>query len=87
MGTALAGVSFSSPQKDSKTVQFYVRDKLPSTDATTTGEVGNGGYLNFPAGTGVITVSDNPKSLRLATVSIVVKPGFVTVSYIRPDPH
>jgi hypothetical protein len=87
MGTALAGVSFSSPQKDSRTVQFYVRDLLPSTDATSTGEVGNGGYLNFPAGAAVITVSDNPRSLRLATVSIVVKPGFVTVSYIRPDPR
>ena len=56
MGTALSGVTFTSAQADKSTVQFYVRDLLPSTTAKETAEVGNGGYLNFPAGTAVLNV-------------------------------
>jgi hypothetical protein len=85
MGTALPGVTFSTPQKDASTVQFYVRDLLPSTDATETADAGNGGYLNFPPGTAVIGVKQNAANLQLTTVSVAVRPGFVTVAYIRPD--
>jgi hypothetical protein len=85
MGAALPGVSFKSPQQDSRTVQFYVRDLLPSTSATQTAEVGNGGYLNFPAGTGVITLEQVATKLRLNTVSIVVRAGYISVAYIRPE--
>jgi hypothetical protein len=85
LGMALPGASFSSPQADKSTVQFYVRQFLPSTTATETAEVGNGGYLNFPAGTAVINV-DMPKTkLHLATASIVVRADFISVAYIRPQ--
>lgn len=84
MGMALAGVTFSSPQKDMQTVQFYVRDLLPSTTATDTAEIGNGGFLNFPAGTAVINLKHAKMMLDLATVSIVVRAGYISVAYIRP---
>jgi hypothetical protein len=85
MGAALAGVKFSSPQRDSATVQFYVRDLLPSTSASETAEIGNGGYLNFPAGTAVLTLKKADSGLNLTTVSVFVRANFITVAYIRPD--
>ncbi|HEX6244878.1 MAG TPA: hypothetical protein VFZ61_28355 [Polyangiales bacterium] len=85
MGSALPGVVFKSPQQDTRTVQFYVRDLLPSTSATQTAEIGNGGYLNFPAGAAVITLEQVASKLRLNTVSVVVRAGYISVAYIRPE--
>jgi hypothetical protein len=84
-GAALAGVTFKSPQQDADTAQFYVQDLLPSVDAKLTGEAGNGGYLNFPPGTAMISVTGPVTNLKLATVAVVVRPGFITVAYIRPE--
>ncbi len=84
-GMALEGVSFASPEKDASTIQFYVRDLLPTTGATETGDIGNGGYLNFRAGAAVIDITAVDLGLKLTTVSVVVRPGFITVAYVRPD--
>jgi hypothetical protein len=84
-GDALAGVSFQSPQADDKSVQFYVRNLLPSTSEKQTAEIGNGGFLNFPRGTAVINVDRMQDKLHLTTVSIVVRPMFISVAYMRPD--
>ena len=78
------GVKFTSPQADRSTVQFYVRDQLPSPTAMDTPPTGEGGYLNFPAGTALITATEVKSMLELATVSVLVRPGFITVSYILP---
>lgn len=85
LGMALPGVTFSSPQSDAKTVQFYVRDTLPSTAAKDTAEIGNGGYLNFPVGPAVINLDMQASKLHLATASVVVRAGFISVAYIRPQ--
>jgi hypothetical protein len=85
MGTALAGATFMSPQADDKTVQFYVRNLLPSTTEKETAEIGNGGYLNFPAGTAVIHVDRVEGMLHLATVTVTVRAGFISVAYMRPQ--
>jgi hypothetical protein len=85
LGMPLPGVVFQSDQRDAKTIQFYVRDLLPSTSAKETGEIGNGGYLNFPAGTAVINVKMVKNDLKLTTMSVVIRPGFITVAYVRPD--
>jgi len=84
-GEPLAGVTFNSTMSDKTTIQFYVRDLLPSTSVTETGEIGNGGYLNFPAGNAVIGVTMVATKLELTTFSVVVRPGFITVAYVRPD--
>jgi hypothetical protein len=84
-GAALPAMSFKSPQQDMSTVQFYVQDLLPSTEARQTAEAGNGGYLNFPPGTAMIGVTGVANNLKLATVSVVVRPGFISVAYIRPE--
>lgn len=85
MGMALPGVSFESAQADDKSVQFYVRNLLPSTSETETAEIGNGGFLNFPSGTAVINVDRMQDKLHLTTVSIVVRPMFISVAYMRPQ--
>lgn len=85
LGAALPGVTFESPQEDKATIQFYVRDLLPSTAATETGDIGNGGYVNFPAGTAVIEVTAKDPALKLTTVSVLVRPQVITIAYIRPD--
>jgi hypothetical protein len=84
-GAALPAMTFKSPQQDMSTVQFYVQDLLPSTEAKQTAEAGNGGYLNFPPGTAMISVTGVANNLKLATVSVVVRPGFISVAYIRPE--
>jgi hypothetical protein len=86
-GMPQAGVKFSSPQADRSTVQFYVLDQLPSTTAKQTPAAGDGGYLNFPAGTALITATEVASSLELATVSVLVRAGFISVAYIRPMPR
>ena len=85
LGMALPGVSFTSTQPDRSTIQFYVRDLLPSTTAKETAEVGNGGYLNFPIGNAIIDVTLVKSMLKLTTFSVVVRPGFISVAYVRPD--
>lgn len=84
-GAALPGVTFKSTMADKTTIQFYVRNLLPSTSVTETAEIGNGGYLNFPAGNAVIDVTMNATMLKLTTFSVVVRAGFITVAYVRPD--
>lgn len=86
MGTALAGIVFSSPQADSKTVQFYVRDQVPTNvmSAPDTPAEGDGGYLNLPAGTVLISAKDRKTGLDLATVTVLIRAGYISVSYIRP---
>jgi hypothetical protein len=85
LGAALAGVSFRSPQSDATTIQFYVQDLLPSVTAKETGPIGNGGYLNFPAGNAVIELTSPSTGLKVRTFSAVVRPSFITVAYIRPE--
>lgn len=85
LGMALPGVSFTSTQPDRSTIQFYVRDLLPSTTAKETAEVGNGGFLNFPTGNAIIDVTLVKSMLKLTTFSVVVRPGFISVAYVRPD--
>lgn len=86
MGTALAGIVFSSPQADSKTVQFYVRDQVPTNvmSAPDTPAEGDGGYLNLPVGTVLISAKDGKTGLDLATVTVLIRAGYISVSYIRP---
>ena len=85
MGTPLPGVTFTSEQADKSTLQFYVQDQLPSAEAKQTPAAGDGGYVNFPAGTALITAKEVATGIELAKVSVLVRPGFISVLYIRPE--
>jgi len=86
-GMYLPGIVFSSPQQDAQTVQFYVQDQLPSLTLKETLAPGQGGYLNFPPGTIAVDVKQVKTGLILATVTLVVRAGFVTVAFMRPQPR
>ena len=80
----VGGVSFSSKQKDDKTVQFYVQNELPTPGLTETTAMGQGGYLNFPVGTAILTLTKNDTKLVLTTTSVVIRAGFISVAFIPP---
>jgi hypothetical protein len=84
MSMPMSGLRFSSPQQDMKTIQFYMQDQLPSTTAMKTAEVGQAGYLNFPAGTAALKVEQVDTGLELSLISVIVRPGFVTVAFVAP---
>jgi hypothetical protein len=83
-GGTRAGITFTSPQADMASTQFYVRDEIPTTSATDTPPEGDGGYANLPAGVAQITASDKKTGLVLNTVSVLIRAGFTTTVYIRP---
>jgi len=86
MGNALAGVSFTTPQADTKTIQFYVRDQvpIPTPSVTDTPPEGDGGYLNLPVGTAVVTAKDVKTGIELAAFTTLIRAGFISMTYIRP---
>lgn len=83
-GVGLAGVKFSTPQADKSTTAFYVRGQLPTTTATDTPVDGDGGFLNIVPGTVVITATDVKTGVEINTVTVLVRAGFITTTYIRP---
>jgi hypothetical protein len=84
MGLAVPGVAFSTPQADMKTVQFYVRDQTPTTSAMDTPPEGTGGYMNLPPGVIVINAKEVKTGIELATATVLIRAGFISMSYIRP---
>jgi hypothetical protein len=84
MGNALAGVAFSTPQADMKSVQFYVRDQTPTTSVMDTPPEGTGGYMNLPPGVTAITAKEVKTGIELATVTVLIRAGFISMLYVRP---
>lgn len=83
-GEALGGITFTSPQADDKSKQFYVRDQIPTTSAEDTPPEGDGGYVNLPAGVIEITALNKKTGLVLNTVNALIRAESVTTVYIRP---
>jgi hypothetical protein len=83
-GAALAGITFTSPQADMASTQFYVRDQIPTASANDTPPEGDGGYANLPAGVVEITASDMKTGLVINTVTVLIRAGAITTAYIRP---
>jgi len=86
-GMYLPGIVFSSPQQDKSTVQFYVQNQLPSLILKETASQGQGGYLNFPVGTPTIGIKQVKTGMSLNEVTLIVRAGFVTVAFMRPQPR
>jgi hypothetical protein len=84
MGNALPGISFTTPQADAKTIQFYIRDQVPQTGLKDTPPEGDGGFLNLPVGTALVVAKDVKTGIELATVTTLLRAGFISMTYIRP---
>jgi len=81
----VGGVAFSSPQADESTIRYYVQDNLPSKDVTATYPVGQGGFLNFPAGTATLILTQEKSGLVLNEVSLLVRAGTISVAFMPPQ--
>jgi hypothetical protein len=84
MGNAVPGVAFTTPQADTKTVQFYVRGQIPTTSAVDTPPEGTGGYMNLPPGVVVITAKEVKSGIELSTTTVLVRAGVISMLYVRP---
>jgi len=83
-GEVAADVAFSSPQADAGTTRFVAVDNNVSSRAEATTELGLGGFLNFSAVTPAIHAYLRTTDERLQTMSLVVRPGHVTVAAVQP---
>jgi hypothetical protein len=84
MGAFSAGVAYETADADPETIEFYATDGLPSLRATRTDTSGFGGFLNLPAGPVSVTGTLTESSLPLASVSVLVRSGFITYGHIVP---
>jgi hypothetical protein len=84
MGSFSAGVAYETANADPETIEFYATDGLPSLHATSTDASGFGGFLNLPAGPVSVTGRLAESTLPLASVSVLVRSGFITYGHIVP---
>lgn len=83
-GEMAADVILSSPQAGEDTVRFFVLADGVSTAADATGEVGLGGFINFNPATPAIRAEVKATGRRLRPISLIVRPGYVTVAAVQP---
>jgi hypothetical protein len=66
-----------------ETVQWYVRNGLPSTTAKETDTLGAGGVINVPQGGVNLTATIEGTKQTIGTVNAVVSPGATTFAWVR----
>jgi hypothetical protein len=86
-GALSAGVVYETADAGPETRRFYAADGLPSVHATHTDASGYGGFLNLPAGPVSVASLVDESALPLASVSLLVRAGFITYGRILPRAH
>jgi hypothetical protein len=81
------GIVLTSPDADEKASVFYVLNNLPKVDAQSTDASGRGGYINMKEGVVAITASLASDNRKIASVSLLVRPGMMTFTSIVPSPR
>jgi len=81
------GIVLSSPDADEKASVFYVLNNLPKVDAKATDASGRGGYINMKEGVVAITASLGSDNRKIASVSLLVRPGMMTFTSLVPSPR
>ncbi|MEO6603761.1 MAG: hypothetical protein ABIQ16_28010 [Polyangiaceae bacterium] len=78
-----ANVSYSiGGTRDPATFVFYLFAGVPTTDTSVTDATGYGGLVNMPQGFSTITALLAPDQRKVGTISLLVRPGYVTYSQI-----
>jgi len=81
------GIALSTPDADDQTSTFYVLNNLPKVDATATDASGRGGFINLKEGIVAITASVAADNRKIASVSLLVRPGMMTFTSLVPSPR
>lgn len=79
-----AGVVLTSSTADLDTIPFYLVNGLPSRDVKMTDTVGVGGFVNVPIGTMLLTATLAAEKRKLDLVSVVTRPGYLSMVLIDP---
>lgn len=83
-GKPAAGVVYSTPGGDDKSLPFYTVATLPTGTAHGTDGGGYGGVVNVPAGATTVTATLASSHAELGTISLLVRDGATTYSRILP---
>jgi hypothetical protein len=79
-------ITLSSPDADEQTANFYVLNNLPKIGAPATDASGRGGFINMKGGIVAITANVAADNRKIATLSLLVRPGMMTFTSIVPSP-
>jgi hypothetical protein len=82
-----AGITLSTPDSDEMTSSYYVLNNLPKIGAEATDASGRGGFINLKEGVVEITAKLGSDSRKIATLSLLVRPGMMTFTSIVPSPR
>jgi hypothetical protein len=81
-----ANISYSiGGAPDPATFIFYLVNALPTTSITATDSTGYGGLVNVPAGVSAITATLVPGGQKVSEISVLVRPGYITYSNVKPS--
>jgi len=80
------GIVLTSQDTDEQTSTFYVLNNLPKVDAKATDASGRGGFINMKEGIVAITASLASDNRKIASVSLLVRPGMMTFTSLVPSP-
>lgn len=83
-GQAVSGVTLETDADDVMTVPFYSVGGLPAATATATDMDGYCGVINAVPGTISVTGRMQEGGRRIATLSLLIKPGAITYSRMVP---
>jgi hypothetical protein len=79
-------ITLSVTDADDQTAGFYVLNNLPKIGAPFTDASGRGGFINVKTGIEAITANVAADNRKIATVSLLVRPGMMTFTSIVPSP-
>jgi hypothetical protein len=82
-----SGVQLTYSGLGAETVIFYMKNGVPSTSATRTDSFGIGGVLNVPTGSLTVSGSLAAGLQSIGTADVVIRPGTVTLAFIRVRSH
>lgn len=68
------------------TVAVYTEGGMPNTDLTATTADGQGGLLNVPPGSAMLSGFDQATGLELGSAEVIVRAGAVTSALLVPMP-
>lgn len=84
-GNTTRGVKFASTGSDAETFVWYMENGLPSSTATETSSLGQGGTFNVLTGYQTVTATRASDGLLVGRANAPVRAGFATVVVFAPE--
>jgi hypothetical protein len=82
-----AGVSYTYSNNSDKTVVFYMKSGLPTTQENKTDNFGLGGAINEPVGALTVHATLASNLMPIGALNILIRPGAITYANVRIRSH